>query len=70
MKLPMYVDATRVQFEAARDKLSFLLTVETSDSQLIEIRFPGWFAHEFAEQVANLAARFPKDQNHTPDTLS
>lgn len=70
MKMPMYVDATRTMFEAARDKSSFLLTVETADNQSIEIRFPGWFAHEFAEQAQNLAVRFPKGQTRTPDTQS
>jgi len=70
MKIPMIVDAARVKFEAAKDRSNFLLTIDTTDNQSIEIRFPGWFAHELAEQTNNLAARFPKDQTRTPDTQS
>ena len=57
---PMLVNARRIQFEAEADRSSFVLAVRTTDDQTIEIRFPGRFAHEFAEQAENLAARFPK----------
>ena len=67
---PQFVKATRVKFEAAKDRSRFDLTVYTTDNQSIEIEFPGWYAHEFLEQVQNLAARFPKGQTHRPDNTT
>ena len=65
--IPLYVKAQRAEFAAAKDRATFLLTIKAENSQQIHIEFPGWFAQEFLEQVQNLAARFPKDQSHTPD---
>ena len=54
---PLVINATRMYFQAARDRSHFLLTVESRSNPSVDIRLPIEFASELESQLRNLLAR-------------